>query len=89
MSHQRIQFYNLRMTHEIAIQQSSRNLRLLRAILRNGTYEEVFIQVGQMYLAALTPMAAWLPISTKLIVPTGGIGRKMQQMKSWLLAEAL
>lgn len=81
----KIAFYNLRMDQELAARQAPRNIRFLRAFLDSGCYREVFVFAGQTYLAALRPVEGWLPADVTLTVAAGGIGRKMQQAKRWLL----
>lgn len=81
-----IAFYDQRMTRDIALHQVTRNRALLHRLLRSGHYKEVFINAGQTYLAALQKVESWLPEGVKLTIAEGSIGRKMQQMKVWLLS---
>lgn len=83
----KIAFYDQRITRNIAMQQAIKNCALLCRFLQSGRYVEVFANVGKTYLAALQPIEAWLPNRVKLIVPGGGIGQKMRQMKQWLLRQ--
>jgi hypothetical protein len=81
----KIAFYNRRMTEDLAAQQAPRNVSALRALLSKEDYHEVFVFAGQIYLAALQPIEAWLPRNVKLTLAGGGIGRKVQRMREWLL----
>jgi hypothetical protein len=80
----KIEFYDQRMTPEIAARQAARNRALLRRVLQTGRYAAVFINAGQAYLAALQPAEAWLCNGVALRLAEGGIGRKLQRMKQWL-----
>lgn len=81
---QLIEHYDLRMTHEIAVRQADANCRLLREMLAGGGYSQVFLHLGRAYLTALQPVSSWLPESTDLVVPAGGIGTKNAQLRQWL-----
>lgn len=78
-------YYDQRMTKDLAVQQSSRNIVLLRNIMKAANYHEVFILAGRTYLAALHPVETWLSNGVKLTIAEGGIGQKMQLLKRWLL----
>jgi hypothetical protein len=78
----------LRMTKELASQQAARNRSILRAALCDNKHREVFVMAGKKYLAALVPITTWLPMGVTLTMAEGGIGRKLQRLKAWLLEKA-
>jgi cytoplasmic iron level regulating protein YaaA (DUF328/UPF0246 family) len=86
--HHKISFYDLRMTKELASQQAARNRSILRAALCDNKHREVFVMAGKKYLAALVPITTWLPMGVTLTMAEGGIGRKLQRLKAWLLEKA-
>jgi hypothetical protein len=86
--HHKISFYDLRMTKELASQQAARNRSILRAALCDNKHCEVFVMAGKEYLAALVPITTWLPMGVTLTMAEGGIGRKLQRLKAWLLEKA-
>ena len=83
----KISFYDLRMTKQLASRQAMRNSAILRKVFSNGNYREMLVIAGKTYLAALDPFAAWLQDDVTLVIAEGGIGRKLQQLKAWLLSE--
>lgn len=80
----KIEFYDQRMTPELARCQASYNCVFLRRLLKRGRYQEVFVVAGRTYLAALKPFEAWLPSGVQLSMAGGGIGQKLRKMKSWV-----
>ncbi len=86
--HDKITFYDQRMNRRIAEHQAPHNCALLRRMMSAGKYTEVFVNVGRTYLLALHPFATWVSPSVKIVVAAGGIGRKLRQMKQWLLRSA-
>jgi Peroxide stress protein YaaA len=85
--HDKISFYDLRMTKELAAQQAMRNSVILHKVLSNGNYREMLVIAGKTYLPALDPFMAWLQGNITLVIAEGGIGLKLQQLKAWLLSE--
>jgi hypothetical protein len=84
---QEIAFYDRRMTYALAMSQAASNCEFLYHFFRTGNYGEVFVHAGQTYFTALQPIESWLPNGITLTVAGGGIGKKMQQMKEWLLSK--
>lgn len=80
----KIDFYDQRMTPELARRQANRNCAFLRRLLKKRCYQEIFVVAGRTYLAAMTPFEAWLPSGVQLSVAGGGIGQKLRKMKSWV-----
>jgi len=79
-----IEWYDKKMTCQDAAAQAEKNAAIMRQILRQNSYEEVFIFGGRTYLAALQPVESWLPVQIKLHVASGGIGQKLKQLREWL-----
>jgi hypothetical protein len=77
--------YDQRMTRAVVEDQARRNRDLLCSLLRKRCYKEVLVCLGRTYLSALDPFDAWLPDGVPVILAEGGIGRKMQQLKQWLV----
>ncbi len=84
---QPIAYYDQRMTQTTADKQAASNCSMLRELLCSNAYDEVFLNLGKTYFAALQPVEDWLPPCTKLTVAQGGIGCKLQQMKKWLMSK--
>ena len=79
-----IEDYDLRMTLERAIALQAQVSADLDAYLRRTTYNEVFINLGKVYKAALALSKELTIPSRQVRYATGGIGKKMSQMKTWL-----
>ena len=79
-----IDHYDQPMSNAIAALQSTANCGFLSAFLSTHNYREVFLFAGQTYLLALQPVDSWLPSGVRLIIPPGGIGDKLHELKRWL-----
>ena len=55
----------------------------LDAILAQQSFDEVFINLGKLYLLALAASHELPQLGEKAHYATGGIGEKMAQMKRW------
>ena len=78
-----VNWYDLKMTREIAVRQASDNTRKLSDMLSDRSYAEVFLAVGKTYAAALEPTEEWMPRGAELIRARGGIGMMLSQLKAW------
>ena len=76
--------YDLRMTRERAFQLQSEVSTALDAYLAQVEYCEIFINLGKNYLMALAKSGGLASFAGKVHQATGGIGKKMSQMKKWL-----
>jgi len=79
-----IEFYDQRMTKEIALKQAPGNIAKLRNAVEHNRYRSIFINAGQNYLIALQPLEDWLPPAAQLFIAKGRIGQRLKQMKWWL-----
>lgn len=79
-----IENYDSRMTQKRALELQSTVGTQLSGYLSQTDYQEVFINLGRAYLIALASAQQELNIQEKVRYATGGIGKKMAQMKSWL-----
>ncbi len=79
-----IEWYDLKMTPEIASRQADTNTRTLSAMLRGRHYTEVFLAGGKTYAAAVEPRDVWLPEGAKFVRARGGIGMMLSQLKIWV-----
>lgn len=73
---------------EIMTERRARSLRRgliddLREIVAEVRVQQVFLYGGKRYRAAVSPYNDWVK-DAKLFAPTGGIGRKLSQLKEWL-----
>lgn len=56
----------------------------MRSWLSGKAYTEVYLSMGRNYQLALQPFDKWLPEGATLIIPSGGVGMMLQQLKEWL-----
>lgn len=77
--------YNLKMTASRARQLAPSVSKRLDEWLRRRKYADVFVNLGKAYLSALA-LSEELPKRSPSYAQ-GGIGRKMKQMKEWILSE--
>jgi len=54
--------------------------------IKNKSYKEIFVNLGKEYMIAIKGFEKFIPSSTEIIIAEGGIGRKMKQMKNWLIS---
>jgi hypothetical protein len=79
-----IEKYDQRMTQERALQLQRIVAEELDDRLTSIRYDEVFVNLGQMYQVALA-LSLELPcLGARVHYARGGIGEKMAQMKRWL-----
>lgn len=78
-----ITWYDQRMTRQRALELQASTSNNLDGILRTATYQEIFVNLGKDYMPTLRNSKAIL--GTKTIYAAGGIGRKMAQMKEWIV----
>ena len=78
-----ITHYDLKMTPELAGRQRATNVRLLREMLRERTYREIFLMMGRTYLQALEPLDEWVG-GVKIIHEPADIGVMLGKLKAWL-----
>lgn len=78
-----IEYYDLRMTRQRAMELQTVTTSKLREVLARGDYENALLNLGQIYLEAIdfetNPFGR-----TSFEIATGGIGKKMSLMKQWL-----
>lgn len=82
-----IEHYDQRMTEERAQALQQQVGAALDAVLRAHHFDEVFVNMGQSYLLAVTTSQelAYLREQGRVRYASGGIGVRMMQMKNWLL----
>jgi cytoplasmic iron level regulating protein YaaA (DUF328/UPF0246 family) len=80
-----IKYYDRRMTRQRALQLSSQAESTFRKHLANKQYQEIYIDLGQDYLGALNT-SVFEATTAKVILATGKIGQRLQQLKTWLSA---
>jgi hypothetical protein len=85
----RIASYERKMTPSRAVELQPQVVGSLREKLSSGDYQEVFIFAGNIYLEAMKPFVSWCPISIRFTIPHGRIGKKLQQLKAWILEKRL
>ncbi len=80
-----IENYNLRMTRERAMELQNKVGTDLDAQFRKNSYTAVYVNLGKEYLAALASSQGLPKLSSQTRYASGGIGKRMAQMKSWLI----
>lgn len=79
-----IPYYDQRMDKQRAKQLHAQVMRELGKIAHEP-YEEIFINMGKVYLGAMDGYTALLP-NARIKFAEGGIGQKMAAMRNWLVA---
>jgi len=80
-----IENYDLKMNKKQARKLNKSIVRDLRNYIRDKKYKEIFINLGKDYMLSIRGFEQFIPKETKIIVANGGIGKKMKQMKEWIL----
>lgn len=83
-ANRKIPNYDMKMTPEGASELGSQVLSKLRKILRNTQYNELFINVGKIYLLALNGYDQFIPSNTKVTFSLGSQGLKLSKLYDWL-----
>lgn len=79
-----IEDYDVKMTRKRALALQSKVSADLDAYLAQTNYKEIFVNLGKDYLIALAKCEKLAGLTERVIYATGGIGKKMSQMKKWL-----
>ena len=79
-----IENYDQRMTRDRAISLQPAVSVGLDAHLVRVEYDEMFINLGKLYLMTLTRSRELTSLGDRVTYALGGIGEKMSQMKRWL-----
>lgn len=79
-----ITWYDQRMTRQRALELQASTSNNLDSILRTAAYQEIFVNLGKDYMPALKNSEAFM--NTKVTYAAGGIGRRMAQLRTWLLS---
>lgn len=79
-----IECYDLKMTKQRAIELQAQVSQALDNYLSKSSYDEIFANLGKMYLTAIASSDKISQLNENVIYATGGIGQKMAQMKKWL-----
>lgn len=80
-----IEYYDLRLTPERAVVLREQISNKLDYYLRLTDYSQIFINLGKVYLSTLTSSKKLPEYGERVIFAKGGIGKKMSQMKAWLV----
>lgn len=82
-----IEWYDLRMTRDQASLLRPSNQAKLLKLLSTKSYDEVLLNVGRDYLLAMDGLNSYFDGKLDIIIPQGGIGKKMSEMKKWVLSQ--
>jgi hypothetical protein len=75
-------FYEKRMTKDRAQELGPEIQRALKIWIRRKSYSEVYVDLGQAYIAAIQ---GWMvPPDIKLLSGSGRIGERLRDLKRWL-----
>lgn len=80
-----IEPYDQRMTRERALALQQKAGADLDAMLTQQPFDEVFINLGKLYLLALATSQELPQLGAMAHYATGGIGERMAEMKRWLI----
>lgn len=56
----------------------------LKKHLEAYRYDEIFVNLGEVYLQALDGLEGYIPETTKLMLAQGRIGQRSKQLRTWL-----
>jgi cytoplasmic iron level regulating protein YaaA (DUF328/UPF0246 family) len=79
-----IENYDLKMTKQRALELQTQVSHDLDQYLSQTNYQEIFVNMGQTYLLVIACSEERKKLHGKIVYATGGIGKKMAQMKEWL-----
>lgn len=82
----RIRPYDLRMTEGIAARLGGQVRAVLSTAIRRDVYRRLFVNCGVDYQAALPKSLVGNRSYPVVTFASGGIGRRMSQMKMWILS---
>lgn len=78
-----ISTYDMKMTKSRALELRGSITKKLEDILKDGNYNEAFIELGKTYQMAINlNFERFSP--TKFVIDSGGIGVRLHNLKSWL-----
>jgi cytoplasmic iron level regulating protein YaaA (DUF328/UPF0246 family) len=83
---EKIKSYDLRMNSSLAKSQSDKIVHGLKRTLIRRKYSEVCINLGKDYLLALGTPTEWVPKFTKLTYIKGPIGKRLHDLRAWVLS---
>lgn len=86
-SEQPIPVYDRRMTNHRAEELHSQVLEVFKREIASQEYAELFLSMGKTYLPALTGYVSLLSPATKVIVSDVTAGRKLTELKTWLMGK--
>lgn len=81
---QKIPVYDRRMTRQRAEAIKAKVLCTFQQQIASQNYDDLFISAGRTYLLVLDGSKALLPATTKVTISSGGSGRKLTELKTWL-----
>src|SRR5204863_677628 len=81
--------YDQKMTKARSLELQQSVSCFLDEMLKEGHYDEIFINVGKMYMRSVGASTELDQVRSAGIVTeaTGGIGMRLQQMKGWLRSQ--
>lgn len=80
-----IEYYDERMCFGSAQLHREACIEKLTTLCRSASFASALVICGKDYIAALSPISLWAPPSLPVEIPPGGIGKKLQRLKHWLL----
>lgn len=78
-----IKYYDQRMTRAKADKMRSTNKRVLEKMIRENSYNEIYINLGKDYLPAISLDSLEI-LGTHVVIAEGPIGKRLQSLKNWL-----
>lgn len=82
-----ISFYDVRMTKSRAKEIRREIIKKLRDVIIKKCYKEVFINLGKDYLPAIQGFEKKIPTTTKILFSKGKIGKRLHDMREWILSK--
>jgi hypothetical protein len=76
--------YDYKMTKGRAQTLCLQTLKKFKTIIEQGSYDELFFNLGQSYLEVLSGYENLIPSRMKVFVAQGSVGRRQGELRDWL-----
>lgn len=87
--HYPIEFYDLKMTKDLAVARCAEISRALDKLINENMYSKIFVNMGETYMRSIQSSAELIRARQDGTVQeaSGGIGDRLKQTKDWLLSQ--
>ncbi len=87
--HYPIEFYDLKMTKNLAVERCAEISSALDKLINENIYSKIFVNMGETYMRSVQSSSELIHARRDGIVQeaSGGIGNRLKQTKDWLLSQ--